>query len=807
MKFRWLIWLATILGLILCADSSFAKVYISPDAKGEVSVQSEIYVLEDKTGNITIDSITDSTIDRQFVLNKEGKANYGYSQSTFWIKLTIAKSEQNKKYWYLIVNYHHMDRVEFFKPTAHGSFLKTVTGDSLPFSQRPKTNRKFVFDVSPNENGTTYYIRLSSQGAIDTSLTLIDRDSFEEQEHNFQLLVGLYLGALLIMAAFNLLFLFFIRERIYVFYAGFVFFVTLYQMHWFGFAFEYLWPNIPELNNLLDIFTGNMLFTFLGLFTMDFLQTRKYAPRFHKLFKFTTLIVFLSGFTVFFMDRAVILGPTNNVNIIQMILVVYASINGIVKRVRQAYIFAIAWTLTLFGGLSIALYKIALLPEMVFVTHSAQIGILANVLLISIGLADRINDIKNSLARSRETVEKKNRELMSSFLGLETSEKRFRDLSDLLPQTVFELDREGKVTYSNEQGHILTGYTQKDLDIGFDILNLIKPSDHDRIRQDMIMVLESQDTVQGEYEILRKDGTEVPVNLYASRILSNDEPVGIRGVAMDLSQRKKTEEVMMQTEKMMSLGGLAAGMAHEINNPLAGMIQNAQVLSNRLTKDLPANQKAAQEVGTNMESIRRFAKKREIDELVENIRKAGNRASKIVNNMLSFARKGDSVKRPNRLDTILDDTLELAQNDFDLKKNYDFRAIEIKKEYKDLPTVLCERSKLQQVILNIVKNASEAISMGEDLKAEPWIKLSLSIENVWAVIKVADNGPGMDKQVSKKIFEPFFTTKGLLRGTGLGLSVSYFIIVDEHQGEMTVDSNPGEGTVFTIKLPIDDTLA
>ncbi|HCY86481.1 MAG TPA: hypothetical protein DHV36_15200, partial [Desulfobacteraceae bacterium] len=246
------------------------------------------------------------------------------------------------------------------------------------------------------------------------------------------------------------------------------------------------------------------------------------------------------------------------------------------------------------------------------------------------------------------------------------------------------------------------------------------------------------------------------------------------------------------------------GMAHEINNPLAGMIQSAQVLQNRLIRDLPANHEAAEQLGTSLPVIRKYMEHRGVDRLLENINHSGIRASKIIQNMLTFAKKGDTVKRPCRLEKILDDTIDLARNDYNLKKRFDFRDIRIEKTYAaDLPQVCCEQGKIQQVVFNLLKNASEAMAE-HTMGRSPVIGLRLFTELDHAVIEISDNGPGMAEDIRKKVFEPFFTTKGLERGTGLGLSVSYFIVVDDHGGEMEVSSVPGQGTVFTVKLPLPE---
>ncbi|MFH1156325.1 MAG: ATP-binding protein [Pseudomonadota bacterium] len=270
----------------------------------------------------------------------------------------------------------------------------------------------------------------------------------------------------------------------------------------------------------------------------------------------------------------------------------------------------------------------------------------------------------------------------------------------------------------------------------------------------------------------------------------------------DISERLQMEEVIAQSEKMLSVGGLAAGMAHELNNPLGGMIQSAQVIHNRLTQNIPANDSAARELGSSMAVIRSFMEKRGILNQLNNINEAGRRAAQIVSNMLSFVRKTESCKERNNMAELINKAIELARSDYDLNNKYDFRKIKLVREYDPkTPEIHCEKSKIQQVLFNILKNASEAISMQTEKNPAPMIIVRLFQDPGMACIEIEDNGPGMDEATRKRIFEPFFTTKPVDRGTGLGLSVSYFIIVEDHGGRLKVESTPGIGTKFIICLP------
>lgn len=270
----------------------------------------------------------------------------------------------------------------------------------------------------------------------------------------------------------------------------------------------------------------------------------------------------------------------------------------------------------------------------------------------------------------------------------------------------------------------------------------------------------------------------------------------------DVTERARLAEMMVQTEKMMSVGGLAAGMAHEINNPLAGILQSVQVIQQRIAADSPANLEAAREAGVPLPGVRAFLARRHVDEMLDNVREAGVRASRIVANMLAFARKSTGTFTPQRLEEVLDSTVELIQTDYNLSRTYDFQQIEMIREYQpDLPLVPCDRGMIQQVFFNILKNGAEAM-WGERERRRPCFRLRASRAEEMVRIDIVDNGPGMDESVRRRIFDPFFTTKPVGKGTGLGLSVSFFIVVRHHGGRLTVDGHPGQGCTFTVELPI-----
>lgn len=276
-----------------------------------------------------------------------------------------------------------------------------------------------------------------------------------------------------------------------------------------------------------------------------------------------------------------------------------------------------------------------------------------------------------------------------------------------------------------------------------------------------------------------------------------------------VEEKETAKANLIQAQKMESVGRLAAGMAHEINNPLAGVIQNSNVLAKRLIDIMmPDNITVAESIGTTMETIHEFMIKREIPRIVKAITESGIRIASIVENMLTFARKSDSSFSIHDPAKLIDQTLELASTEYSLKKKYDFKSITIEKEYENnLPMLACEGNKIQQVVLNLLSNGAHAMcekkSTHNRYKPKFIIRISHEIEYHMLRVEIEDNGPGINKNTQKKIFEPFFTTKPVGAGTGLGLSVSYFIVTESHNGIMEVESEPEKGAKFIIRLPIE----
>ena len=370
-----------------------------------------------------------------------------------------------------------------------------------------------------------------------------------------------------------------------------------------------------------------------------------------------------------------------------------------------------------------------------------------------------------------------------------------------MPSVLVGVDTEGRVTQWNKQAEAATGLPfdrARSRPLREVFSRLVDQMDHIKTAiRDRRVIRNTKIARDEERETRFEDVTIFP-------LVTN----GVEGAVIrvdDVTEQVRIEEMMIQSEKMLSVGGLAAGMAHEINNPLAGMIQTASVMEDRLTNlAVPANRRAAEAAGTSMETIANFMEARGIPRMIENIHTSSRRVAEIVQNMLSFARKSEATISSHRLEELVDKTLELAATDYDLKKQYDFRRVEVVKEFTDdLPPVPCEGAKIQQVLLNILRNGAQAMQGAGSDSPRFVVRTRLAPDRRMAIIEIQDNGPGMEEAVRKRVFEPFFTTKPVGEGTGLGLSVSYFIVTENHRGEMAVESRPGAGATFIIRLPLE----
>jgi PAS domain S-box-containing protein len=386
-----------------------------------------------------------------------------------------------------------------------------------------------------------------------------------------------------------------------------------------------------------------------------------------------------------------------------------------------------------------------------------------------------IPETKESVASMIDITEWKRSERARS-----ESEERFRELAELLPETVYEADKYGTFTFVNKTGFEKFGYIEDDLTKGTSVFDMITPADHGRMIETYQKLVKGERVGLGEYCARRKDGTTFPALVHATAIFRDGKPSGHRGFMIDITEKKNLENQLSRAQKMEAIGTLAGGIAHDFNNLLMGILGNISLILMKFDKSHP--------IYGQLKSIEGYVQ----------------RGSDLTKQLLGFARGGKYEVRPTDLGEFMRESAELFGR---TKKEIRIHH----KAEKGLWTVEVDRGQIEQVLLNLYVNAWQAMPGGGDLfiSAE---NVELSAVDVspyelfpgrFVKVTVTDTGMGMDEATKTRIFEPFFTTKERGRGTGLGLASAYGIIKN-HGGFIHAESEKDVGTSFMIYLPASD---
>jgi two-component system NtrC family sensor kinase len=348
---------------------------------------------------------------------------------------------------------------------------------------------------------------------------------------------------------------------------------------------------------------------------------------------------------------------------------------------------------------------------------------------------------------------------------LARSEARYRHLVESASDAIVTLDANGRFTTVNHAAENISGYKREEL-VGQWFAPMLPDDDLPKALAHFQQAL-SGETGLFESQFYRKDGEVRTISITYSTPQKDEE---VLCLIRDVTDQKMLQEQLIQSEKMSAIGQLVSGVAHELNNPLAGISAFAQLLL--AEKRFPPDQRTA----------------------AETIYSEARRASRIVQNLLTFARQHKAEKVPTAINQVLDDTLELRG--YELR----VRGIDVRREYDEsIPETMADAHQLQQVFLNLITNAEQAMEQRDGHHHRLTVRTRRNAEAIR--IEVEDTGAGIPANLIERIFNPFFTTKPTGSGTGLGLSISLGI-VREHEGRIWAENPPQTGARFVVELPI-----
>lgn len=364
---------------------------------------------------------------------------------------------------------------------------------------------------------------------------------------------------------------------------------------------------------------------------------------------------------------------------------------------------------------------------------------------------------------------------------IKKSEAKYRELTNHLPVGIFEVDKGGKVTYANKVLFNLLGYNEEEDYKNADCLQIFIPQDVGRAAKSIQKTLNGKSSGGEEYKVLKKDGTTFPISIYSSPIIINDSICGMRGIIVDITEKKEAEAELLKVkqvnerlERLSSLATLSAGISHEINQPLNSL----KIIVDRI--------------------MYRFDKGKTIQqqEIISRLYDASiqvDRIDSIIKNMRSLINYNTiEHTKPCNINEVIENTLFILQNDIQSSG-----VLVNKLLSKDLPSLKANYRFLEIIVKNLLVNALEAYdSTNKDQKE---ITLSTKYEDN-IILEIIDNSTGISEEILGKIFDPFLTTKEVGKGMGLGLSI-VSSIVSSLGGQIFVENNKRGGATFRLELP------
>lgn len=476
----------------------------------------------DPGGKASIGDISSREFQENFRPLPKEDYSFGFTGAVVWLRIKVINTIQRDVSWLLECSYPLIDDICFYAPEGDGH-TSICTGDRRPFTTRPLDYRNFIFPVVTPPGEKVYYIRINTSGSSNISFNAYSPQALQKHQAHESILLWMYYGIMAALFLYNLFIYLSVRESSYLFLSLFTLSISMHSMSFNGLAFQYLWPGMPEWGSIANVVMANFVNLFAILFTRALLDTRSSIPRFDRFLLVVTAIIITTFVLPVMLDynlaAPVITFQTGAI----LVILILCGVIMVAKGSRQARFYIAAWISLLFGALLLVFHSFGLVHEGFLSTWGVQIGSSLMVILLSLGVADKINTMR----REREQALEDTRE----------AEEKYRALIDTTDTGYVIIDDRGKVLDANAEYVRLTGHLSLDDIIGRSVTEWTSPADRERnaaavescMRQGFIRDLEIGYT--------QPDGKTVPIEINAT-VIESKEGSRILTLCRDITYRK-----------------------------------------------------------------------------------------------------------------------------------------------------------------------------------------------------------------------------------------------------------------------------
>jgi diguanylate cyclase (GGDEF)-like protein len=411
-------------------------------------LETAIELLEDKGGGLDVAGVSGPE-HPGFVAGSAARANIGFTSSAWWVRLTLRNTSTEPRLVYLRQGYPLIDSIELFEPKAGGGWRHTATGDRRPFGSRPVAHRDFLFPLTlPASTEHSFYLRYASQGPIDINLSLLDPNELGGTLSREQMAYGIYFGCVLMLLVWSGLVFIAVRDGAFLAYFAYVASFGLYMSVNTGFAFQYLWPDSPRWANTCLIVLLNVSLITALQFSTTILRAREHTPLLQKISRLLQLLAVTGVALSPFMAYSLLVRPVTFLILVSVLFLITLGFTSLLAGSRPARLFVIAWGAFLAGSIVFLLKNFGVLPHTFVTQHSWQIGSLLEMILLSMTLSSRMNELKHQ-SRTDALTLLGNRRLFDDKLPAEFEAAR----SSGQPLSLLMVDIDNFKPYNDRHGH------------------------------------------------------------------------------------------------------------------------------------------------------------------------------------------------------------------------------------------------------------------------------------------------------------------------------------------------------------------